>query len=155
MQLQNNFLRGRMNKSLDERLVQNGEYIDALNIDISSAESANAGAVKNVKGNTQLTTLKYDGSPLSDSAVCIGAIQNESTETIYWFVHSPVDGVDMIVSYNDVLQSLTYHVISTTVLNFNAEYLITGVNIIDDLCCGRITTINQGRLTSTGTIPFP
>lgn len=144
-----------MNKSLDERLVQNGEYIDALNIDISSAESANAGAVKNVKGNTQLTTLKYDGSPLSDSAVCIGAIQNESTETIYWFVHSPDDGVDMVVSYNEVLQSLTYHVISTTVLNFNAEYLITGVNIIDDLLLWTDNYNQPREINVNRHYPFP
>ena len=30
--IQRNFVAGRMNKSLDERLVPNGEYIDALNV---------------------------------------------------------------------------------------------------------------------------
>jgi hypothetical protein len=144
-----------MNKSLDERLVQNGEYIDALNVDVSSAESANAGSVKNVKGNTQLTTLKYNGSPLSDSAVCIGAIQNESTETVYWFVHSSVDGVDMIVSYNNVIQSLTYHVISTSVLNFNPEYLITGVNIIDDLLLWTDNYNQPRKINVNRHYPFP
>ena len=30
--LQRNFIKGKMNKGLDERLVPNGEYIDALNV---------------------------------------------------------------------------------------------------------------------------
>lgn len=33
-----NFIRGRMNKSDDERLIPNGEYIDALNVRLSSTE---------------------------------------------------------------------------------------------------------------------
>ena len=33
-----NFVAGRMNKSLDERLVPNGEYIDALNVRLGSTE---------------------------------------------------------------------------------------------------------------------
>ena len=30
--IQKNFIKGRMNKSVDERLVPQGEYIDALNV---------------------------------------------------------------------------------------------------------------------------
>ena len=78
MNIQNNFLKGRMNKSLDERLLPPGEYRDALNIEVSSVEGTNVGAVKNVQGNSQLTTLEYDAGlgpvPLSPDAVCIGAI---------------------------------------------------------------------------------
>ena len=36
-ELKHNFLKGRMNKDLDERVVPNGEYRDALNIDVSSS----------------------------------------------------------------------------------------------------------------------
>lgn len=121
-----------MNKSLDERLMPPGEYRDALNIEVSSVEGTNVGSVRNVQGNTQLTTLEYDGETIID-AVCIGAIANESKGIMYWFVHAPLNGVDMIVSYNEKIESLTYHVVSLSVLNFNPQYLITGVNIIDDL----------------------
>ena len=137
MNIQNNFLKGRMNKSLDERLLPPGEYRDALNIEVSSVEGTNVGAVKNVRGNSQLTTLEYDAGlgpvPLSPDAVCIGAISDDSRGVMYWFVHSPTDGVDMIVSYNEKISALTYHVISTTILNFNPQYLITGINLVDDL----------------------
>ena len=122
-----------MNKSLDERLLPPGEYRDALNIEVSSVEGTNVGAVKNVQGNSQLTTLEYDGQPLLQDTVCIGAVSNDSKGVIYWFVHAPTSGVDMIVSYNEKVDALTYHVVSVSVLNFNPQYLITGVNIIDDL----------------------
>ena len=41
--IQRNFIRGRMNKSLDERLVPNGEYIDALNVRLGSTEGSEIG----------------------------------------------------------------------------------------------------------------
>ena len=88
MNIQNNFLKGRMNKSLDERLLPPGEYRDALNIEVSSVEGTDVGAVKNVRGNSQLTTLEYDGEAIVD-AVCIGAVSNDSKGVIYWFVHAP------------------------------------------------------------------
>ena len=63
-----NFIKGRMNKSVDERLVPNGEYIDALNVRLGSTEGSEVGSVENSKGNTRLTTLQYQGVDLSDSA---------------------------------------------------------------------------------------
>lgn len=127
-----NFIKGRMNKTVDERLVPDGEYIDALNIRLGSTEASEVGSVENAKGNTQITTLEYNGSPLSANAKCIGALDDSANETVYWFVHDPAN-VDMIVSYNTALDLLKYHVISIEVLNFNPDYLITGVDKIDDL----------------------
>ena len=80
--LQRNFIKGKMNKSLDERLVPNGEYIDALNVRIGSTELSEIGAVENTKGNSRLTLLGFVvktavGSiavALSPSAKCIGAV---------------------------------------------------------------------------------
>jgi hypothetical protein len=125
-----NFSSGRMNKDFDERLIPNGEYIDALNIRIGSTEKNSVGALENTKGNIQLTTLQYNGSELTD-AVCIGAYENGSKETLYWFVTSSV--VDMVVSFNTNDNLLKYHVLSESVLNFDSKYLITGVNLIDNL----------------------
>lgn len=142
-----NFIAGRMNKVVDERLIPDGEYIDALNVRMGSTENSEIGVIENTKGNTKLTTLKYiNGTPLSASARCIGTITDSSKETVYWFIHDSNFGVgatgklDMIVSFNVYNNILTYHVISindgggdNTTLNFNPGYLITGVNIIDNL----------------------
>ena len=137
-----NFIKGRMNKSVDERLVPQGEYIDARNIRMGSTEDSEIGAVENSRGNTRLTTLVYPptGTALSGNATCLGAYSDGANETMYWFVHDPsfVDGVysgvlDLIVSYNMRNDLLTYHVVSTSVLNFDPQYLITGIDLVDDL----------------------
>jgi hypothetical protein len=143
-----NFIAGRMNKIVDERLLPDGEYIDAMNVRMGSTEKSEVGVISNTKGNTSLTTLKYiDGTNLSTDARCIGAIEDSARETIYWFVHDPsfdevglTGKLDLIVSYNINTNILIYHVVSIdngsgvlTTLNFNPKYLITGVNIIEDL----------------------
>jgi hypothetical protein len=142
-----NFLAGRMNKVVDQRLLPDSEYVDAMNIRMGSTEKSEVGVVTNTNGNLFLTTLAYtNGTPLSVNARCIGAIENSTNETIYWFVHDPTFPIgatgklDLIVSYNVLTNVLVYHVISindggniNTTLNFNKSYLITGVNLIDNL----------------------
>jgi len=142
-----NFTAGKMNKVVDERLIPDGQYIDALNVRMGSTENSEIGVIENTKGNSRLTTIKYvNGTALSSSARCIGTIADKTSETIYWFIHDsnfPVGAtgkLDMIVSFNVYNNILTYHLISindgngaNTTLNFNPKYLITGVSIIDDL----------------------
>jgi hypothetical protein len=136
-----------MNKSLDERLVPNGEYIDALNVRLGSTEKSEIGSVENTKGNTLIASIQYlDGIALSQNARCIGAIEDSARDTIYWFIHDSnftlgaTNKLDMIVSYNTKSQNITYHVISiddgsgvNTTLNFDNQYLINGIDILDDL----------------------
>lgn len=142
-----NFVAGKMNKVVDERILPEGEYIDAMNVRMGSTENSEIGVIENTKGNSPLTSLAYiDGTPLSASAKCIGAIQDSARETIFWFVHdSDFSGgatgkLDLIVSFNVSTNILTYHVVSiddgngvNTTLNFNPTYLITGVDIIENL----------------------
>jgi hypothetical protein len=143
-----NFLSGRMNKVVDQRLLPESEYVDAMNVRMGSTELSEVGVITNTKGNDLAApSLKYiDGTQLSTSARCIGAIEDSANETIYWFVHDPAFTVgatgklDLIVSYNVLTNILTYHVISindggnvNTTLNFNSTYLITGVSLIENL----------------------
>ena len=145
--LQRNFIAGRMNKSLEERLLPNGEYTDALNVRLGSTEQSEIGSVENSKGNTKLTELAYtEGTPLSLLARCIGSFEDSANETIYWFVHDPAftqgatGKLDLIVSFNVQTGGIIYHVISiddgstvNTTLNFDPSFLITGINKIDNL----------------------
>lgn len=156
-----NFIAGRMNKSVDERLLPPGEYVDALNVRLGSTENTEIGAVENSKGNTALTTLTYGGQALSSSATCIGALEDGSLETMYWFVHDPnnpvaTDGVvDMIVSFNTETEQLRYHVITLSVLSFDPEYLITGVNKIEDLLFFTDGINPPRRINVNSNYPFP
>lgn len=142
-----NFIAGRMNKIVDERLLPDGEYIDAMNVRMGSTEKSEVGVISNTKGNTPLTALAYiNGTQLSINARCIGALDDSANETMYWFVHDPTFTVgatgklDMILSYNMATNILRYHIISInsgdgikTTLNFNPSYLITGIDIVQDL----------------------
>lgn len=146
--IQRNFIAGKMNKSVDERLVPNGQYVDALNVRLGSSESTEVGAVENSKGNTKLTSLSYKGETLSNLAKCIGAYDDGANETLYWFIHdsdfslSPTGKLDLIISFNVTTNNLIYHAISVskggttpteTTLNFNEKFLITGINLVDGL----------------------
>ena len=143
--LKRHFIAGKMNKSVDERLVPNGEYIDALNVRLGSTEASEIGSVENSKGNTQITTLEYNGTALSNSAKCIGVLDDSANETLYWLVHDPAFSVgatgklDLIVSIDLKTDALVYHVISIrngstsdTTLNFNPTYLVTGIDLVED-----------------------
>ena len=134
--MKRHFIAGKMNKSVDERLLPNGEYVDALNVRLGSTEASEIGSVENSKGNTRLTTLEFDGTPLSPNAKCIGVYEDGTRETIYWFIHDRSFSVgvtlDLIVSLNVNTDVLTYHVVSTSVLNFNPTYLITGIDMVED-----------------------
>ena len=147
-----NFIQGKMNKSLDERLVPNGQYIDAMNVRLGSTEDSEIGSVENSKGNTLLTdiTLGVYNSisyTLSSNSVCIGAFEDGANETIYWFIHdetatdTATGKADLIVSFEARKNSTTTHVISfkniddptNTTLNFNKRYLINNVDKVGDL----------------------
>ena len=79
-----------MNKDLDNRLLPNGEYRDAQNLQISRSEGSEVGEFENVLQNTELTYL-YTGKqnlPLGFVKYfgkIIGQFTDETTENIYIF----------------------------------------------------------------------
>ena len=50
-ELKRQFGGGAMNKDLDERLLPNGKYRDALNIQVATSEGSDVGTVQNILGN--------------------------------------------------------------------------------------------------------
>ena len=56
-EIKNSFTQGRMNKDFDERLIPNGQYRDALNIQVSTSEESNIGTVQNILGNERVENL--------------------------------------------------------------------------------------------------
>ena len=66
-EIKNTFLKSKMNKTLDSRLIPNGEYRDAQNVSISRSEGADVGALENILGNRKLTSLKTDLGLLEDA----------------------------------------------------------------------------------------
>ena len=138
------FTSGKMNKDLDERLVPNGEYRDALNLELASSDSSQVGTFQNIKGNLELTYKTYnpvtgartiwDGNYISDltNAVCVGSVVDRNTDNIYWFISS--DEVSAIAYYNDVTKVVAPLIVDANgILNFSEDYLITGVNVLEGI----------------------
>ena len=146
------FTSGKMNKDLDERLVPNGEYRDALNLELASSDSSQVGTFQNIKGNLELRNKMYnpktkaynqwlDAEYITALAnpVCVGAMADENSDNIYWFIAS--DSVSVIAYYN-INTKLTRPLLVDTegILNFSEDYLITGINVIEGIL---IWTDNQ------------
>ena len=73
-ELNHRFQAGRMNKDLDERLVPNGEYRDALNVQVSTSDASDAGSLQNIMGNLDISTQIID--PLKILLLSMIIIQN-------------------------------------------------------------------------------
>ena len=129
-EMKNNFQRGRMNKDLDERLVPNGEYRDALNVEVATSNDSDMGSLQTLKGNT---FLGVDGI----KGVCVGSIADDKNDKLYFMVAG--EDRDIIIEYNYKDEEFLpvcvdlYNNTGRRALNFNEDFLITGVNIIDDL----------------------
>ena len=54
-EIKNTFLKSRMNKDLDSRIIGNGEYRDAQNASVSASEDASVGSLENIRGNQLLS----------------------------------------------------------------------------------------------------
>ena len=66
--IKHQFAGGRMNKDLDERIIPNGEYRDAMNIQVATSEESEIGTVQNILSNHFITGQGY----INDDAYCVG-----------------------------------------------------------------------------------
>ena len=56
-EIKNTFLKSKMNKDLDARILPNGEYRDAKNVSVSRSEGSDVGSLENVLGNELTSDL--------------------------------------------------------------------------------------------------
>ena len=139
-EIKNSFLRSKMNKDLDNRLIPNGEYRDAQNISVGKSESDNIGSLENVLGNNLLAS----GSAVPAGNV-IGTYNDEPNELIYVFFTD--NAIDSLVStsinhYIVVIKADGTNfdsgspwniLVQGKFLNFSANFPIVGINLIEDL----------------------
>ena len=55
-EIKRTFSGGKMEKDLDERVVPDGQYREALNISVATSEASDVGAAQNILGNIKVTT---------------------------------------------------------------------------------------------------
>ncbi len=127
-EIKNSFLKSKMNKDLDDRLIPNGEYRDANNISVGKSEDDDIGALENVKGNTLVP-----GTNVGTLHV-IGYLTNNNSETIYLFLTNNSTASPGTNHYIYKYFNNSYvKILEGAFLNFSADNYITGVNLVEDL----------------------
>ena len=88
-EMKRNFTSGKMNKDLDERLVPNGEYRDAMNIQVSTSEGSDVGTIQNILGNNLGCEPTVDSDFSFINSKTVGSISDEKNDALYWLVSGP------------------------------------------------------------------
>jgi len=126
-EIKNTFLAGKMNKDLDDRLIPQGEYIDALNVQITKSDGSNVGVVHNSKGND----LHIEVLSGENNHKVIGSFFDDKNNRIFWFVTNGSTG-NYIFLKRDGVPNVDV-LVSGLFLNFNLYDKITGINLLEDL----------------------
>ena len=127
-EIKKNFIKGRMNLDLDDRLLPQGEYREALNIQISGSENSDVGSVKNILGNSLVSSI----SAIPADVKCVGSIVDEKNDNLYWLFTN--NTLSVIAQYNKDSNTteLVFVDINNNILKFDTSIYITGINIVDD-----------------------
>jgi len=128
-QINNTFLKSKMNKDLDARLVPNGEYRDAQNINVNKSEGSDVGALENVLGNTLITIIRSSIEQLErekindkyNTGIKVGEVTFPKLEVIGYYMDLNGDNIylfltDYADSSNDRLSNFapSDYIIPTT-----------------------------------------
>ena len=111
-EIRRTFTAGKMNKDLDERLVRNGEYRDARNIQVRTSDGDDAGTAQNIKGTDPVeggtqgqafNTIDYASQRRTRM---VGSVADDKNNKAYFLAAAPLpeDGFDSI-SYSTIMGS--------------------------------------------------
>ena len=140
------FTKGRMNLDLEEKILPNGEYRGALNIQVSTSDEDSVGSVQTIMGNEKLTTgLSQDWSGYE----CIGSIADEKNDVAYWFIVKDDNTQSAILRcFKNSTGALEvgYVLVDTnnTVLEFTVENYITVISFL--VTAPRLTSLTKKLL---------
>jgi len=152
--IKHHFRAGRMNKDLDERLVPNGEYRDAQNIEIITSEGSNVGSIQNVLGNTLkdgrnfdnstgvLTNWGSDSSSIKDltNPKCIGYVVDPQNNKVYWFISSGSTGTARVFESDSQHPSTGTSATASNVTTTLEANIITVNSITGTVAVGDVVT---------------
>ncbi|WP_286931224.1 hypothetical protein [Marinobacter sp.] len=156
------FIQGKMNQDIDDRILPNGEYRSAQNIQVTTSEDSDVGSIQNILGNKVVNNSILK---IYDNIETIGCFFDEKNNRIFYFVtnytcansgltglvggdNGPTTaeqhflstgdnlfcGIFMVTNADSVnLPSVPTLLVQGLFLNFSKTHLITGVNLIDDL----------------------
>ena len=138
-EIKNTFLKSKMNKDLDDRILPNGEYRDARNISVGRSEDSDVGALENIIGNDLVV-----GTDIASGLTVIGVYADNATDKIFVFLtdyldsdpknptNAPAGSKHYIYSYDNSNGNYT-RLVQGEFLNFSKTNRIIGINLIEKL----------------------
>jgi hypothetical protein len=155
------FLQGKMNQDIDDRILPNGEYRSAQNIQVTTSEGSDVGSIQNILGNTRIINSVLDQYIDLEN---IGCFFDEKNNKIFYFVTNytcpnPEDtglvggvlgpetaeqfalrtgdnlfcGIFMTTKADGDLFPQAVLLAQGLFFNFSKTHLITGVNLLEEL----------------------
>ncbi len=144
-EIRNTFVKSKMNKDLDDRLLSKGEYRNAENVQISRSEGEDVGALENVLGNQLLSNW---GLSTVENLEIIGYTTDDASDRAFFIATNYTDAseseIDRAAPYgascyilmfdNKAIGSLKYRtLVQGRFLNFSKTHPVYGIDLIEDL----------------------
>jgi len=141
-EVRNTFIKSKMNKDLDARIVPDGEYRDAVNIAVNTSEGADVGALENVLGNIMKTdfglsticSLEVIGYHMDNINNRMFIMLTDYTDTSsnklknHSFDTSATSYIALYSLNNDSFTLL----VGGSFLNFSTTHPILGINVLEN-----------------------
>ena len=149
-EVKNAFIKSKMNKDLDSRLLPSGEYRDGQNIQVSKSEGEDVGALENAVGNILAVDFSVESGLATGTLKSIGILADPNSSNIFVFltdqtlprenandpqgpqVNYDPNGNNYIYSYNTQDQAVT-KIVQGAFLNFSQSSPIYGINLLENL----------------------
>ena len=152
-EVKNAFIKSKMNKDLDSRLLPPGEYRDGQNIQVSKSEGEDVGALENALGNILATNFNQQASiflGVSMSEVdlkSIGMYTDVSSSNVFVFLTDYDDvtynstgnltynpnAKNFIFVYNTITKTNPVVLVQGAFLNFSQSSPLHGINLLENL----------------------
>jgi len=114
--VKNSFLKSKMNKDLDNRLIPNGEYRNALNITVNNSDGEDVGTAQTVRGN--LEVIDFQTITGVAGLQVVGLFEDEFADIVFAFVTN-----NTISTYNTASYSA---IVSWQVNSNNTKIIVEG-----------------------------
>ena len=99
--VKNSFLKSKMNKDLDNRLIPNGEYRNGVNITVNNSDGEDVGTAQTVRGN--LEVIDFNTITGQTGIQVVGVFDDEFSNTVFAFLANNVGSDYEELSYSAIV----------------------------------------------------
>ena len=152
------FNQAKLERDLDDRIVPQGTYRDALNISVDTSEDANVGVIENMKGNELIANQNILGlsSSTNPNAKVIGSYSHPEENKIYYFVTG--DNIDGIFEYDITNNEINTLLLDSTkpVVAKKTTFTFTMAGVTGSISQNGVINVLSGKGTAIAITPrFP